>query len=389
MPKVRAQLHPALGQIIYRAIRGAVCVAGMGDLAQTLSIAKRAGRAFGDAGFNRKRLARAEENIAVAFPQWGPDLRREYAVRSYEHLFMLGVEVLFTPRLLTHEGWAGRVNLHNLEPAVRAMVSGRPVIFICGHCGNWEMAGYSLSLLGFPVHALYRPLDLKPADEWVREQRGRRGLVLVDKFGAARLMPQILSSGMPLGFVADQNAGDRGIFVPFFNRMASTYKAIGLSATRYNATIIVGMARRSGGQTLSSRSESDGRSIVTLAREPDGLRYDLSMVDIFGPEDYFAQPDPLFYIAARYRRAIEQSVREAPEQFLWMHRYWKSRPRWERQGRAVPESIVRKLRELPWMTEADLDAIRAHAEHDTRAYAESRPAGSPPERETPESDDDF
>ncbi|MFN8730186.1 MAG: lysophospholipid acyltransferase family protein, partial [Planctomyces sp.] len=177
MPKVRAQLHPALGQIIYRAIRGAVCVAGMGDLAQTLSIAKRAGRAFGDAGFNRKRLARAEENIAVAFPQWGPDLRREYAVRSYEHLFMLGVEVLFTPRLLTHEGWAGRVNLHNLEPAVRAMVSGRPVIFICGHCGNWEMAGYSLSLLGFPVHALYRPLDLKPADEWVREQRGRRGLV--------------------------------------------------------------------------------------------------------------------------------------------------------------------------------------------------------------------
>jgi KDO2-lipid IV(A) lauroyltransferase len=251
------------------------------------------------------------------------------------------------------------------------------------------MAGYSLSLLGFPVHALYRPLDLKPADEWVREQRGRRGLVLVDKFGAARLMPQILSSGMPLGFVADQNAGDRGIYVPFFNRMASTYKAIGLSATRYNATIIVGMARRSGGQALSTRAAGDGRSIVTLAREPDGLRYDLSMVDIFGPEDYFAQPDPLFYIAARYRRAIEQSVREAPEQFLWMHRYWKSRPRWERQGRAVPEPIVRKLRELPWMTETDVDAIRAHAERDTLAYAQSRPAGAAPERETPESDDDF
>lgn len=366
MAKLRAKQIPGvLAHPIYHAIRAGVCALGMGDLAGSLAAARRFGRAWGGSILTRRRLDRAVEHLGVAFPEWSPQRRREYALRSYEHLFMLALEVIYTPRLLSYEGWAGRVELHALGPIVRRLLT-EPVIFVSGHCGNWELSGYSLGILGFPMHALYRPLDLRPADEWVRQVRGRRGLVLVDKFGAARQLGQIMQAGAPLGFVADQNAGDRGEFVPYFGRLTSSYKAIALTAIRHNATIAVGQALRMGGEEI--RDEL-GRP-TGLFREPEGLRYRIQAVDVFGPDEYLAQPDPAFYIGARYRRAIECSVRTAPEQYLWMHRYWKSRPRWNRRGRTMPPTVLKKLRDLPWMTDSELDRIIEWDRRDAAEYAQ-------------------
>jgi hypothetical protein len=106
-----------------------------------------------------------------------------------------------------------------------------------------------------------------------------------------------------------------------------------------------------------------------LFREPEGLRYRIQAVDVFGPDEYLAQPDPAFYIGARYRRAIECSVRTAPEQYLWMHRYWKSRPRWNRRGRTMPPTVLKKLRDLPWMTDSELDRIIEWDRRDAAEYA--------------------
>lgn len=379
MPSIKFNKLPSLLTTpAYYAIRSLAAAAAAPDLPRMLSLARRAGHALGSSRISRSKLARATENIAVAFPHWSPDQQRHYALLAYEHLFMLAVEMIYTPRLLSHEGWAGRVDLSKLESTVRSALASRPVIFICGHCGNWEMAGYSLALLGFPLHALYRPLDLKPADEWVRDVRSRRGLVLVDKFGAAKQLPAIVNAGAPLGFVADQNAGDRGIFVPFFNRFASTYKAIGLTATRYNATIVVGLALRKSPPIPTSLLHTN------LRPEPEGLTYEIQAADVFGPEDWSSHPDPLFYIAARYRRAIELSVRLAPEQNLWMHRFWKSRPRWERQNKPIPDSILEKVRALPWTTDHDLLQLQEHTKRDTAAYHASNPSSHTPDPEPEE-----
>ena len=95
------------------------------------------------------------------------------------------------------------------------------------------------------------------------------------------------------------------------------------------------------------------------------------MVDVIKPEDWAGQPDPLFYVTARYRRAIEMAVRRAPEQYLWMHRYWKSRPRHERLGRPIPPALLDKVRQLPWITEADIAQITEWSERDTRQFAEA------------------
>src|SRR5690606_3396992 len=109
------------------------------------------------------------------------------------------------------------------------------------------------------------------------------------------------------GFVADQNAGDRGLHVPYFGRLASSYKSIALLAVQHNATVIVGQARR----------------IAAGAGAPRGVRYRIELQDVFGPRDWAGFDDPMFYVTARYRRGLEQLVRAAPEQYLWMHRIWK------------------------------------------------------------------
>ena len=126
------------------------------------------------------------------------------------------------------------------------------------------------------------------------------------------------------------------MFVPFFGRLASTYKSIGLLAMRYSVPIVAGCAIR-----LDNR-----------------FHYEISYTDIIRPEEWSVQPDPLYYITARYSRAIEMMVRRSPEQYLWIHRRWKSRPKFERDGEPMPARMIQKLEQLPWMTQAELDRLR-------------------------------
>lgn len=352
MARKRKRLPTFLHTPVYLALRavfaglGALPPDGLADAARGLA------RRYARAPFNRARFARAIDNLAVAFPDWKLEQRREMATRAYEHLFTLAAETATLPRLLSTDGWAHHVELGEVAGAVDRLMHDRPVILITGHCGNWELLGYTMSVLDFPVHALYRPLDLKPLNDWVKRSRARSGLILVDKFGAGDDLPDILGAGGAPGFVADQNAGDRGLFVPFFGRLASAYKSIGLLALHTGASIVCGTARR-----LEGRGSAGGR----------GPGYRLELGDTIDPADWQGQPDPLFYITARYRRAIEGLVRRAPDQYLWMHRYWKSRPRHERMGRPFPEALREKLAALPWMTDEELAGIVERSERDGTA----------------------
>jgi len=340
---------------IYVAIRAVLGAMLTGDLEGNIRTARALGRAY--SRIEPQRVRRTIDTLSVAFPDMPEHERRRFALLAYEHLFQLGVEVAYTPRLITPSTWSRHVELGDLGQAARLMLSGRACVMITGHCGNWELLGYTMALLGFPMHALYRPLDLKPVDDWVRRTRERRGLVLVDKFGAAELMPRLIAQGRHVAFIADQNAGDRGLFVPFFNRLASTYKSIGLLALNYELPIICGQARR-------LTPTHDGRH--------DPFQYRVDAIDMIMPEDWKHQPDPLFYISARYRRALEAMVRRAPEQNLWLHRYWKSRPRHEHAGKPMPRAMIEKIRALPWTTEADIDRITDWSARDAAELA-SRP----------------
>lgn len=333
---------------------------------EMMQLASSLGRAWARSRSNRKRLARAVDHLAVAFPAWSRDEREACAIESYGHLFQLGTEIGYGARLLSEDGWRQHVRVGAIQPAVEALIDARPVVLITGHCGNWEILGLTISLLGFPLHALYRPLDSRPLDAWVRQARARRGLILVDKFGAVQKLPLLMKAGAPAGFVADQNGGDRGVFVPFFNRLASTYKAIGLLAMQFGATVVCGMARR---VDPAVEFRDDPRQASRLRAESKGLLYIVEMQDAFGPKDWQTHEDPLFYLTARYRRAIEGMVRRAPEQYLWMHRSWRSRPPHERRGEPFPPRLEAKLRGLPWLSDADIERIKDHSARDARTLA--------------------
>jgi KDO2-lipid IV(A) lauroyltransferase len=308
------------------------------------------------------RFARAINNLHDAYPEWSDEQVRACALGAYEHLFQLASEFMSVPRLITHEACSRHVAFTHIPEASRALLSGGPTILITGHVGNWELIGYALAMLGFPMQAVYRPLDLKPLDDWVFEQRRRRGLTLVPKRGALTVLPDALRAGEPVGLVADQSGGDRGLFVPFFGRLTSTYKSIGLLAMHTRARLVCGVARRMAPGEIAPPgpwmgSAAEPREMGRLHIPHHGLRYAVELVDVFGPEDWEGQPDPLFYLTARYRRAIERMVRRVPDQYFWMHRVWRSRPAHERNQKPFPPHLREKLLSLPWMSEQDVERV--------------------------------
>ena len=349
---------------LYLALRTAMSLPLAAGCPASMAAARVAGRSFAQAGFNRKRLDRAAANIQQALPALSSDAGLDMAIKGYEHLFELAAEICFAPRLLNEDGWTRHVELIDVVPTLRHLLQDRPMLLLTGHAGNWEILGLTFTLLGFPLNALYRPLDMKPLDRWVRQTRSRRGLTLLDKFGAAQQVPSLLEQGEKIGIVADQNAGDRGLFVPFLGRLTSSYKMIGIMAIRHRAVVMVGGARR-------IRPGDPEATRITPGLQPldhsktDGLHYRLEVRDLIQPEEWESQPDPLFYLTARYRRAIEQMVLECPEQYLWMHRIWKSRPRHEVNAKPFPEPLREKLLALPWMSSDDVERIVDRSQRDT------------------------
>ena len=355
---------PWLQLPIYGAIRLAMGVPLVAGPDMSVLIARRAGRAFGSMKFNRARVIRAADTIGQAFPDWDRDKTLDYALRSYEHLFQLAVETTFLQRLMTEEGWIHHAEVDHVADALRELANPKPLIMITAHAGNWELLGYTMGLLGYPMHVVYRPIDLKPLDKWVHDTRRRRGIFLIDKFGALRKLPELMEQCKPVAFTADQNAGDRGIFTPFFGRLTSTYKSIGMLAIQYDATILCGYARRLN-QYGRDEAPVEDQGFSALGNSP--FRHRIEIVDTIHPEDWKSQPDPLFYVTARYRRAIQTMVERVPEQYLWMHRIWKSRPRHERLNKPFPPRLREKLASLPWMTEDELAKIVDQSDRD-RAF---------------------
>jgi len=293
---------------------------------------------IGDCYYNfvKRRREGAITNIARSFPEWDHRKVKQTAQASMQHMFQLFVaEAVKMPSLITPSTWQKYIHFSGLEKISERLVNNKPVIFITGHCGNWELLGYSLSVLGHSVAAVARPLDNPLVNDWVLGIREKYGLQIITKWGSVPILQDIISGGGNIGFIADQNAGGRGMFVPFFGRLASTYKSIGLLAMRYNVPVACVHAKRLHGQ----------------------FKYEISMTDYIEPHDWSEQPDPLYYITARYNRAIETMVRNAPEQYLWLHRRWKSRPQFEQNGLPMPKRLRSQLESLPWLDDQELQAI--------------------------------
>jgi Kdo2-lipid IVA lauroyltransferase/acyltransferase len=295
--------NPAFNLTTYLMARWAVMMLSLFPVNTNL----RSARAFGSLlwAFDKRHRDRAIENIALSFPELYPPQVQTIARRSIEHFCELAMDVMFTTRVISVETWHRYVHLRNFQASLDILLRGNGAIMITGHYGNWEILGYTLASLGIRTYSVARPIDNPHFDSWLLGVREKKGQIILSKRGVTTSAQEVLANKGVLAFIADQNAGPKGMFVPFFGRLASTYKSIGLLAMQYNVPVIVGYARRRG----------------------DKFEFDIGVEDVIYPEDWKNQPDELHYITARYTRAIEMFVREDPTQYLWIHRRWKTRPK--------------------------------------------------------------
>jgi Kdo2-lipid IVA lauroyltransferase/acyltransferase len=270
----------------------------------------RIGEIIGDILYriDARHRKRAYHHIQRSFPHYSHERINTLARQSMRQTICLFFEVLFTTRLIRIDTFTKYVQLGDFKKTLELLMQpDRGLIMITGHYGNWEVLGYLLGSLGFPTLSVARPLDNIYVNRWLLGVRERMGQRIVDKKGATETVTKTLQAHGTVCFIADQNAGPKGLFVDFFNRKASTYKSIALLAMQYNVPVVIGYARR--------------RSTY--------FEFEIGTQDIIYPHDWADHVNPMLYITQRYTKAIEDFVRIDPGQYLWIHRRWKTRPKGE------------------------------------------------------------
>jgi KDO2-lipid IV(A) lauroyltransferase len=309
--KKKKKPNPVRDWLLYVAIRILVIFLYLFDVQTNLRFACFLGNLLWK--YYKRGRERALENLRASFPEKSPEWIEQTGRESFQQLVMLTIDVLFTPRLVRKHNWRQYSRYKNAEYTKWLMREGKGLLMVTAHYGNFEIIGYLMSLFGFEIYSVARPLDNKYLSRYLYGVRQRRGLKLIDKKGAAELMPDIIRQGSTLGFIADQDAGRKGVFVDFFGRKASNYKSIGLLALTYNLPIVVGYCRR-----IDKR-----------------FFFEFGLTRIIFPHEWADKDDPLTWITAEYNKAFEAFVREDPTQYWWVHRRWKTRPKEERAQVAV------------------------------------------------------
>jgi KDO2-lipid IV(A) lauroyltransferase len=305
--KKKKKQNPFTDYLLYMVLRVLLVFLYLFDVETNLRTACFLGRLMWK--YYHRGRKRALDNLRASYPEKSQQWIQQTGRRSFEQIVMLAVDVLYTPRLVNKHNWRHYSRFKNAERAKWMMKEGRGVLMVGAHYGNFEIVGYMMGLFGFNIYSIARPLDNRFVNNYLYGVRERVGQKIIDKKGAAELMGKMTAEGATLGFIADQDAGRKGIFVDFFGRKASTYKSIGLLAITGNIPIVVGYSRRIGNRFF----------------------FELGVSRIILPEEWADKDDPLRWVTAEYTKAIENFVRDDPTQYWWLHRRWKHRPKEEMQ----------------------------------------------------------
>ncbi len=185
-----------------------------------------------------------------------------------------------------------------------ALASHGRALLLTAHLGNWELLTLANRLLGYPLTVVVRPLDSAVMNAAAERLRRKTGVEIIAKRDALRPILAALRDGRVVGILLDQNASRReGVFVPFFGRAASTSRGLAVLAVRTGTPVVPVFIRR----------EGPGRHRVVI-RPAVGV-----------PETSDVE-SAITELTARCTAAIEAAVRETPEQWLWLHDRWRTRP---------------------------------------------------------------
>lgn len=251
----------------------------------------------------RIRRVDTDRHLRIAFPERDSGWRRRMARGSYIHLAREAAMTLRLSRMAPEE-IVRRTKVEGFEALRDAAAGGRGAVVISGHLGNWEVAAAAVAARGVPMdvaaHLQKNPFFYRH----MVERQDRLGLTVIGKNEAFRLVPKALAAGRVVALIADQNIRRRGVFVDFFGRTAATVKGPALFALRTGAPVFFGVAVRERGYPSRYRVIIEAVPFREGAHGADAIR-DLTQ---------------------RHVARLEARIREAPSQYFWQHRRWKTRP---------------------------------------------------------------
>jgi len=240
-------------------------------------------------------------------------LTPEVAQQTIASLFMkLGqtfLEVLYTPAM-TKQKMQECVTIENRHYLDEAMASGRGVVLLAAHIGNWEWLGASLAMAGFPVASVIKPQPNKQHTKLLNEYRQLAGIELFTR-GTTELISaaRALKEGRLVGLLADQDAGPNGLFIEFLGKMSSTPVGAAVFAKKFKVPVI---------PVFIVRKAEGGHRVIM--HEP---LYD---------EETGNKDDDIYQLTTKMTNIIDATIRQYPDEWLWFQKRWNTSQPKERVG---------------------------------------------------------
>jgi Kdo2-lipid IVA lauroyltransferase/acyltransferase len=246
----------------------------------------------------------AMKNLQLAFPEW-TDAQRDLAIRRMiRQVGWMAGEFSQFPKY-TRDRIEQIVVIDGEEHFDAAQRRGKGVLFLTGHMSAWELAPFAHARYGHPLYFLVRPIANTRVDQFINGYRCLSGNLPIDKNKSARAILKVLGEGGTVGILADHNTAlEEGVFVNFFGIPASTTSGLARIALHTDAAVVPGFL--SWDESLR-KYRLGFQPAVELSRTGD-------------------EESDILENTALFTRIVEEWVRAHPDQWLWIHKRWKTRP---------------------------------------------------------------
>ncbi len=250
----------------------------------------------------------AEKNLSIAFPDLSVGDRKRFAKGAFRNVGRIIGDMSQFPKA-TPESLAKLIEFR-IDPELyneyqRLKAEGRGVIIVSPHLGNWEMLVFGWAVYDAPMSYLARPLDNAMVEKLTIKLRTKFGNRPINKTNSVMAAARVLRTDGLLGILADVNAHPKeGVFVPFFGLQACTSVGPALLALRTNSAIV---------PMCAAWDEDEGRYVAVHG-------------PMIVPEDTGDRNKDIETTTAAFTSEVEKLIRRFPDQWLWMHKRWKTRP---------------------------------------------------------------
>ena len=281
---------------VYLIFRAAIAVLNLLPLRALFTLGEIGGSCAWALLWNYRALASRNMELALGH-ELTPATRRRLVHR---HFRRMGANMLASIKLSTLpiEKLYELITTENVEISGTLLNAGRPIVLVLSHIGNWELLAQLLATYspGFRKGTVYQTIRNRYIDSYMSAVRSRTGLELFERSKGFKSVVELLRGGGAIGILSDQHAGNHGVWIPLFGRLAST------------TTLPALLAKRTGAVLISAAMHTVGRARWKLVFQTPIETHD----------------DSVEALTATLNRSLETQIRRAPEDWFWVHNRWKT-----------------------------------------------------------------